>query len=663
LRFFLADAGRVLLAGAALAALSATSLGAQCPDGSPPPCARATPARAPAAPDPHRIAILPFRVSGADTSLGEGFGELLSAEFTGESGPRAVHMGTVIRAWRQAGGGAAVPLSQPVASRIARQLGAGYFVDGSIVGLGNRLTVTASVVSVTDGQSRRAEPIRGSADSLDVLLSRLTTTLLALAGGESREGSRGVLTSSPTAIRAYLDGMSQWRRTRREEATTAFERAFREDTTFARAALMRFWIANWFGEPVSGQWARTVFALRGRLSSADRLLVVALLGEGYPTPRAPAVSFGDRQRAAALLPESPEAQYLAGDWLFHYGASIDATDAIERARGYFTRSFALDSQQTVLAHLVDVATLLADTALLRSLQPVLEARATDMGAVNWLAAGYLGDRAWMARPRGDNGLVSLEAMGLLPANTIDRVTTQRSAITRGPDAALLAHSLIAGMQGRPAVARVTLDSVADTMLRDQLTALEAVVGDRDTANGAAAVRSLEAATGLDSNAAGRRDCTVALWHEWLDDHRAATIATSREDLLNCAAMVALLHAWHAGAPDLPARLEAADSLIRGRISPSRYQGYENFVLARIWEAHGNRRRALSAIRLYPIGIFAVIGLGPRLREEGRLAASVGDIDRAIQAYRLYLEYRKDAEPALQPERDSVRAVMASLVRP
>src|SRR5882672_2540456 len=78
-----------LLAGVLAAVALTTPLVAQCPDGTPPPCAGAR------APDVHRIAILPFRVTTADTLLGEGIPELLAAEFTGENGPRAVHMGTV----------------------------------------------------------------------------------------------------------------------------------------------------------------------------------------------------------------------------------------------------------------------------------------------------------------------------------------------------------------------------------------------------------------------------------------------------------------------------------------------------------------------------------------------------------------------------------------
>lgn len=639
----------------------AGSLRAQCPDGSPPPCAR-TASRVPVVvPDTHRIAILPFRVNGADTSLGEGIAELLSAEFTGESGPRAIHMGNVIRSYRQAGGNARAPLTQPVAARLARSLGAGYYVDGSIVGLGSRLTVTASVVSALDGHIRHAEPIRGSADSLDVLVARLTTTMLGLAGGESREGSRGVLTASPAAMRDYLEGMAEWRRYRMTEAQTAFERALGEDSTFARAALMRYWIANWAGQPTA-RWGPLLFGLRDRLSTGDRVLVRAMLGDQYPTPRPPAESFGDRERAANLLPDSPEAQYLAGDWLFHYGGAIDAADALERARGYFAASFALDSQQTVLGHLVDVATMLGDTALLRSLQPALEARMTDMRNPNFVAAGYLGDRAWLGRVRasqGRPGVVMVETMALLPAALAGDAAAIWTSEPGHPPAAII-EWVIARTQGRPEAAGHAFARLpgSDTILFFPGPWRAMLAVDGDTAGGAALVRRLEAATVADTFTAAQRDCNVALWHSWFGDAPAAELPPRAPR--NCVAIVELVRAWRAGSPDLLARLESADSLMRRRLIPSQFQGYENIVVARVWESLGNRRRALSAIRVYTIG-------GPgaaaySLREEGRLAASLGQVDRALEAYRRYLDYRKDAEPPLVPQRDSVRLAMARLVR-
>ena len=94
------------------------SVAAQCPDGTPPPCAGA---RAPAPPDPNRIAILPFHVTTADTLLGEGLSELVATALTGEHGPQPAHVGTVLRAWRRAGVNLRTPLGQDAAQRVARR--------------------------------------------------------------------------------------------------------------------------------------------------------------------------------------------------------------------------------------------------------------------------------------------------------------------------------------------------------------------------------------------------------------------------------------------------------------------------------------------------------------------------------------------------------------
>ena len=50
-----------------------------------------------------------------------------------------------------------------------------------------------------------------------------------------------------------------------------------------------------------------------------------------------------------------------------------------------------------------------------------------------------------------------------------------------------------------------------------------------------------------------------------------------------------------------------------------------------------------------------------LREEGRLAAMVGDTPGAIKAYRHYLALREDPDPPWRATWDSVRAELAALV--
>ena len=51
-----------------------------------------------------------------------------------------------------------------------------------------------------------------------------------------------------------------------------------------------------------------------------------------------------------------------------------------------------------------------------------------------------------------------------------------------------------------------------------------------------------------------------------------------------------------------------------------------------------------------------------LREEGRLAALVGDTAGAIRAYRHFLALRESPEPALLPETARVREALAAIER-
>jgi hypothetical protein len=83
-------------------------------------------------------------------------------------------------------------------------------------------------------------------------------------------------------------------------------------------------------------------------------------------------------------------------------------------------------------------------------------------------------------------------------------------------------------------------------------------------------------------------------------------------------------------------------------------------VARWREAHGDLQGALRAARRRP-GTFPPLNLSYCLREEGRLAALVGDREGAITAYSHYLALRYNPEPAVKPEVDRVRAELAQLV--
>lgn len=123
---------------ALLLAFPILPLSAQCPDGSPPPC-RGTPH---VVVDSDALVILPFRVSGPPEVqyLHEGVADLLNFALDGVAGRRPVHPRTVLNAMR------ATALVDPnEAMRLARTVGAGYVIIGTVVAVGQDLRVQAKL--------------------------------------------------------------------------------------------------------------------------------------------------------------------------------------------------------------------------------------------------------------------------------------------------------------------------------------------------------------------------------------------------------------------------------------------------------------------------------------------------------------------------------------
>ena len=111
--------------------------------------------------------------------------------------------------------------------------------------------------------------------------------------------------------------------------------------------------------------------------------------------------------------------------------------------------------------------------------------------------------------------------------------------------------------------------------------------------------------------------------------------------------------------DATRALERVDSL--EQLGPP-LSVWGNLVVARLWERHGEPRRALAAVRRRPYHFEpGRILLAVFLREEGRLAALTGDREGAIRAYQHYLVLRSDPEPSVKPEVDQARAELARLL--
>lgn len=267
----------------------------------------------------------------------------------------------------------------------------------------------------------------GASDSLDVLLRLAATNLLASVGGQQRAAEGTRFTDSPTAMRAYLEGLALWRRGRLDDATAAYDRAIAADTAFAQALFHRYTAQIW-GQ--GGNFQQRAWERRDRLSLRERTVLEGIVGPERGRPRTLAQSFGHRRAAMERLPDSPDAAYFYGDLLFHYGASVDPLNHVREAGVILERAAALDSQATVLRHLLEIGLYLRDTALIRRVLPGYE-RTDDEGqwVGLWMGAAAIGDLPRLAalRRRTERrepvGAIAAVLSALIPSGRSRRCST------------------------------------------------------------------------------------------------------------------------------------------------------------------------------------------------------------------------------------------------
>jgi hypothetical protein len=123
--------------------------------------------------------------------------------------------------------------------------------------------------------------------------------------------------------------------------------------------------------------------------------------------------------------------------------------------------------------------------------------------------------------------------------------------------------------------------------------------------------------------------------------------------------------------DVRTALLAMDSVMRDLPMPYGWAQWDpwpaevqNLVLARMLPRYGEPDRALAAVRRRPY-VSGYVGqydaLPEYLREEGRLAAMVGDTAGAIEAYQHYLALREDPDRPWRAQWDSVKVELTALV--
>jgi serine/threonine-protein kinase len=656
--------------------------------------------------DPNVVAVLPFRVAGADPAivyLREGMVDLLAAKLTGEGGPRAVDPRAVVSAWNRAGGSNDADLTEAAALDLARSLGAGRVLLGGLVGTAGHVILNASLLTVADGDRGVQASVEGSTDSLTALVDGLTAQLLARGAGESRQRLAALTSTSLPALRAYLEGQATYRSGSYIDAERLFREAIDLDGTFALAALglvsARYWTLNGFNrEAISMAWAH-----RERLSERDRALLIAMAGPNFPQGSPYAETFAAFERAVDSAPDRPEAWYWLGESYYHNARGLGYVDAHRRAEDAFRQAVDLDSTFSApVGHLLDLALMKGDSARAEQvLSYYLDVNPTGefRDYERWQTALVFGDSAVVAAQRAIfDEMTSLALRAVVRTTMLKGLTADDAELaaaillerpaTRGerlPTLWLL-HDFELD-RGRPSTALAISEEAArletNPRLHLRIQILDGLYGGGDAAAAAHAADELATHSAAPQpGEVGERAlqfadiCAVEQWRLWHGEFASAPGSIARlrssaypsdsswtvSSAATCASILEAIHASATGQPGTEGLVAQLDSLLRGIpfgvFAPERLDRTGNLAVARLLESQGDNEAAYRAVQRREF--FSTRYLASYLREEGRLAALLGEREAAIRAYRHYLTIRSDPEPALAGEVEQVRAELTRL---
>lgn len=630
---------------------------------------------------PNVVAVLPFRVAGADPSLHylrQGMLDLLQAKLTGEGGPRAADARSVLAAFREAGGSDQDDVPDGSLMHIATKVGAARVLQGSIVGPPDHVVITAAVLEMPGARTLAQTSVEGPKDSLFAMVDRLTAQLLALGAGATQQQLSALTTVNLEALRAYLEGQAAHRRGAFVHATQSLQRAVQLDSTFALALSELIESHGWSPAATDMQRVRRLaWQYRDRLNTRDQMMLSSRLGSRYPRATRWTERIADRERATAAMPESPQVWYHLGDALFHYGALAEITDHMERARRAFEQATHLDSAYGgPVTHLSTLSLVRGDTAGVRQWgMRAIALDSTDFGAhaarleIALARRDTKDFRALLRQPPPAPGPLRvliqypLDSMVVAHADEILEAARVRAATADDRRGERITRAFTLWNRGHPSAARAVIDSLSRSAdagdWNQEMIVVAAMFWGGDT-------------TGVLAIASGSDDPLLKeFWKLHRGDASSAEQVASRfrtdpalrDTIADVHSRIAaLIDAWGGlvrGAPDARARVMATDTMWVGWEEEAEIAAW---ILPRLLDAVGEPQRALAASRRrnLALGSPPFFGVAAILLMEARLSARAGDRDAAIRAYEGYLLWRQDPEPSLVPQRDSARSELARL---
>jgi len=223
------------------------------------------------------IAVFPFSVRGsiAHADFGEALPELLSTNINEAGDLRSVDQNVLQKAVTKAGG---VEQDPEKARTIAARFGAGLFILGSFMEVGDKYRVTAYLYGAgKDSAIDRVVIERDTTKYLD-LVNKLTSDIIAGRTNAPPERYTNIAartTLSMEALKAYIQGEKEFKAGNFPLAYDKFKQAIQEDSTFAMAWFLLAYVSHGFlgkYDEARDAWDKSM-KYSSRLSERDRLVL------------------------------------------------------------------------------------------------------------------------------------------------------------------------------------------------------------------------------------------------------------------------------------------------------------------------------------------------------------------------------------------------------
>jgi serine/threonine-protein kinase len=341
---------------------------------------------------PSVVVVAPFDVYDSSLQLWhEGLVDLLSRNLDGAGPLSTVPPTIVMRRWA----GRADP---PSAAELGRRTGAGLALYGSLLSAGpDSVRLRATLFDVGAARTLDEWEVVDATDRIDRLVDSLSVRLLTSLGRTRPIGAArlaGIRGSSLPALKAFLQGEQQYRRSEWDSALAYYRRAIDLDGTFAPALYRASTTLAWRDRahsPMVLQYAARAGDHNHGWSLRDSLLIAgysqffslmaSTMVRGSDRTWMPRLHdlFATAEHATVHYPDDPEAWQMLGEAYNHFGPFVGAS--VEPQLSAFDRAIMLDSAfSPAYIHPIEVSSVYGADAMRRYLRPYLRLTRDEPGA-------------------------------------------------------------------------------------------------------------------------------------------------------------------------------------------------------------------------------------------------------------------------------------------